>query len=206
MNDRVLRATLALLLPAVFVPWPARAQYGDREDLAEIALSGETPESIILLWPAYSYRLARRMIALYGPPVDSTEDRVVWRNNGPWKRTVVYRNPPSDGLFRKSRGRLEQSVAYEFPKGVAAALAAFDRTIEADEKEGRLTARTDDESSNILALNLADEVVRGKRTAKDAAEFRAKTARLRDSGKSSPYLERLLFVPGGAPANPESQD
>lgn len=204
MNDRVLRATLALLLPGAFVPWSARAQYGDREDLAEIALSGETPESIILLWPAYSYRLARRMIARYGLPVDSTEDRVVWRDIGPWKRTVVYRNPPSDGLFRKSRGRLEQSVRYEFPKDRAAALKEFDRTIEADEKEGLLTARTDDESSNLLALNLADDVLRGRRTPQDAAEFRAKTARLSDSGKSSPYLERLMFVPGGS--NPESPD
>jgi len=201
MNDRVLRATLALLLPAAFVPWPARAQYEDREDLAEIALSGETPESVILLWPAYSYRLARRMIARYGLPVDFTEDRVVWRDNGPWKRTVVYRSPPTDGLFRKTRGRLEQSVRYEFPKDRTAALTEFDRTIEADEKEGLLTARTDDETSNLLALNLADEVLRGRRTPKDAAEFRAKTARLRDSGKSAPYLERLLFV-----ANPESPD
>ncbi len=197
MNDRVLRATIALLLPAVFVPWPARAQREDREDLAEIALSDETPESIILLWPAYSYRLARRMIARYGLPVDSVEDRVVWRDNGPWKRTVIYRNPPSDGLFRKGRGRLEQSVAYKFPKGRAPALAAFDRTIEADEEAGLLTVRTDEESSNILALNLADEVLQGRRTPKDAAEFRARAARLRDSGKSSPYLEGLLFMPGG---------
>lgn len=204
MNDRLLRTMLGLLLPAAFVPWPARAQMEDPEDLAEIALSGETPESVILLWPAYSYRLARRMISRYGLPVDFTEERVVWRDNGPWKRTVVYRNPPADGLFRKTRGRLEQSVRYDFPKDRKAALTEFDRTIEADQEEGLLTVRTDDETSNILALNLADEVLRGRRGPKDAAEFRAKTARLRDSGKSSPYLEGLLFVPGGS--NPESPD
>ncbi|MDO8756693.1 MAG: hypothetical protein Q7J64_01665 [Elusimicrobiota bacterium] len=165
MNDRVRRTMLGLLLPATFVPWPARAQYEDRDNLTEIALSGETPESIILLWPTFSHRLARQMISRYGLPVDSTDERVVWRDNGPWKRIVVYRNPPDDGLFRKSRGRLEQSVAYELTPGRAAALAEFDKSIEADEKAGLLTARTDDESSNILALNLADEVLRGRRTA-----------------------------------------
>jgi len=203
MNDRARRTSLGLLLLAICAPAFAYAQYEDREALAEISLSGETPESIILLWPAYSYRLARRMISRYGPPANAADERLVWRNNGPWKRTVVYRTGPSSVPFRKAGGRLEQSVSYEVPKGKAGALVDFDKTIEVNEKENTLTVRTDEESSNILALNLADEILRGRRTAQDATEFRRHAARLQDSGKSSPYLDGLMFVAGGSPESPD---
>ncbi|MDD5304050.1 MAG: hypothetical protein PHS14_13195, partial [Elusimicrobia bacterium] len=81
----------------------------------------------------------------------------------------------------------------------------FDKGIEADAKEGRLTASSDDESENFLALNLADEVLKGRRTPREASDFRQNAFRLRDAGKSSPYFDRLLFVRGGRSANAESR-
>lgn len=203
MNDSVRRTLLALVLLAACAPASGRAQYRDSLDLDEISLSGRTPESIILLWPAFSYRLARLMISKYGQPAQATDHSLIWRDNGPWKRIVVYRTPAKEGLFKRNRGRLEQSVAYRVPAGKLPALALFDRDIEADPKEGRLTARTDDEGANFLALNLADEVLQGLRTPEDAKAFRLNAARMRDSGKASPYFEGLLFYPGGRPANPE---
>jgi hypothetical protein len=205
MNDAVRRSAAGLLLLASCVPPAARAQFREELDLSEVVLSGKTPESIIILWPTYSYRLARLMIAKYGQPAEASDNSLVWNGNGQWKKTVVYRDPPARTL-EGSGGRLEQSVAYRVPGRRLDALASFDKSIEADTKEGRLTARSDDESDNFLSLNLADEVVAGRRTPREAAEFRRTAARLRNAGKSSPYCERLLFAPGPAPATPRIPD
>jgi len=197
MFDAARRTALGLLLLAACAPG-ARAQFRQDMDLAEISLSGETPESIILLWPTYSYRLARLMIAKYGQPTRASDHSLVWTGNGQWARTVVYRDSQKAG----GGSRLEQSAAYRVPEARLGDLARFDEEIEVDRKEGWLTARSDDEAENFLALNLADEVLRGKRTPREAADFRRSAARLRDSGKSSPYFDRLLFVRGRIPLKP----
>ncbi|MDP3541794.1 MAG: hypothetical protein Q8T11_04925 [Elusimicrobiota bacterium] len=203
MNDTVRRAALGLLLLA---PTAVRAQFHEEPDLSGIGLSGQTPESIILNWPTFSYRLSRLMLAEYGQPAEASDHRLTWVDNAPWKRTVVYRKPPKDRMLTSGAGRLEQSVAYRVPPDRLADLGRFDMDIEADKDAGRLTAISDSESENILVLNLADEVIAGRRSPASAKEFRRKQLALRDSGKTSPYLERLLFVPAGGAPDPESPD
>jgi hypothetical protein len=194
MNATVRRTTVGLLLFAACAPAAARAQMSPLEDPTDIAMSGSTPESLILAWPTFSYRLARLMISKYGQPAEARDYRLVWRGGGPWKRTVVYRTPPAGRTFRRNKGRLEQSVAYKVPADKVAALARFDKDIEAG--EDGLVVRSDSESENFLAMNLADEVIKGTRTPEDAASFRSNLSRLRASGKSSAYLDGLMFVPG----------
>lgn len=205
MTDAARLAAVGLLL-ASWAPSSVLAQFRQDMDLAEVALSGRTPESIILLWPTFSYRLARMMISEYGQPAEASDHRLAWVDNAPWKRTVVYRTPPRERVLVGNGGRLEQSVSYRVPDDRIGDLGRFDTDIEADLKAGLLTVISDAESDNFLALNLADEVIKGRRTPKEASEFRRKQQRLRDSGKSSPYFERLLFVPAGPASNPESPD
>lgn len=205
MNHAARFSALGLML-ASWAPSSALAQFREEADLAEISLSGETPESVILLWPTFSYRLARLMIAKYGQPSEATDHSLVWEGNGQWKRTVVYRVPPLERNLSRGGGRLEQTVAYRVPAYRLDDLGRFDKKIEADAKERRLTARSDDESENFLALNLADEVLQGRRTPQSAADFRRSATRLRDSGKSSPYFDRLLFVRGRIPLKPAPGD
>lgn len=205
MKDLVRRIALALLLLAAAAP-SARAQFREEADLSGIGLSGQTPETIILHWPTYSYRLARMMLTEYGQPLEASDHRLTWLDNGPWKRTVVYRKPPKERALAGDSGRLEQTVAYRVPPDRLGDLGRFDMDIEADKETGRLTAISDSESENFLILNLADEVIQGRRSPKSAQDFRRKQLSLRDAGKTSPYLERLLFVPGRAGVDPESPD
>ena len=205
MSDSLRRAGLGLLL-LLAARAPAAAQMHQIEDATDISVSGTTPESIILSWPTYSYRLARMMIAKYGQPSEARDTRLVWIDNGPWKRTVVYRSDPEAGVFRAGKGRLEQTVAYRVPAGKAEALAKYDKGLEVDAEHGRLTSRSDSETGNFLALNLADEVVKGRRAPKEAADYREKLEKLAPSGKSSSYLDGLMFVRNDEFANPESPD
>jgi hypothetical protein len=54
-------------------------------------------------------------------------------------------------------------------------------------------ARSHSEALNRLSLNLADDVAAGRRSPQDADRFFLRTVRLRAAGKSSPYLDQLLF-------------
>jgi hypothetical protein len=204
MNDTARRTALGLLLLGAGAT--VRAQMHNIEDATDISVSGKTPESIIISWPTYSYRLARMMIAKYGQPTEAGEKRLVWDDNGPWKRTVVYREDPTGRVFKRSRGRLEQSAAYRVTADKLDALARFDKELEADVDAGRLIVRSDSESENFLALNLADEVIKGRRSPKDASELREKLSHLQRSGKASSYTDGLLFVRKDQFANPESPD
>lgn len=63
-----------------------------------------------------------------------------------------------------------------------------------------------------MALNLANEIVEGKRSVAQAQSFMKRTMMTSMAGKSSPYTEKLLFkpsksagsaVPSGQPQMPQ---
>ena len=58
-----------------------------------------------------------------------------------------------------------------------------------------LTVKGESEAKNLLAMNLADEVIQGKKTPEEALEFYRKTVELSAAGKTSPYMEGLQFRP-----------
>jgi hypothetical protein len=72
-------------------------------------------------------------------------------------------------------------------------LDKFDSALVVDRTVGTLSARSDSEQANTLALNLADEIARGKRDVESARLFMTETLRKAAAGKSSPYMDGLLF-------------
>ena len=155
--------------------------------------ASQTPESVILKWPEGARATAREMIAKYGQPSRFSEGALVWIANGPWRKTVVYRNAWPHFIGRRDKDYLEQTIAYRVPAEKIDDLKRFDRRIEVDESRGRLSARSESEPMNFLALNLADEIVSDKRTVDDARDFYKRTESLSKSGKSSAYMEGFLF-------------
>lgn len=201
-----MKCPLIAFAAALTLAVPAAAQFRDDPDPTETNVSGRTAETTILSWPTFSYRLARMMIAEYGQPSEIRDDAVVWNDNGPWKRTVVYRDPPSGRVFRRNKGRLEQSAAYRANPDALDRLAAFDRDVEVDLAEARITSRADSEADNFISLNLADEVLSGRKDPKEAASLRQKLEREAPAGKSSSYRDGLLFSAPERYADPESPD
>ncbi|MBI2387317.1 MAG: hypothetical protein HYV14_15090 [Elusimicrobia bacterium] len=147
-------------------------------------------------WPARSRSAARVTMARYGMPDEVGEDALVWRNNGPWKKTTVHRRAWLRYLFGAEPDCVENAVAYDVPTRSLGDLELFDDRITADPAGAELSSRAESEAGNYLTLNLADEIINGKRTVAEAKVFQARILRLADSGKSSPYLAGLLFAPG----------
>lgn len=159
---------------------------------AYVAFRDQTPTAARVAahtetWLSGPRSTAALMTQRYGPASALAPGIATWRDRGPWKRIVVRGHAPE--------GWLEQTVSYGVPAAAVAPLEEFGHGVRADLARDELTASSGDESLNRLALNLAAEIADGRRGAKDARDFYARTARLAAGGKSSSYLSKLLFTP-----------
>jgi hypothetical protein len=155
---------------------------------AGIAAAAKTPEAVIRSWPPVAQSAARAMIEKYGLPHQYGDDALVWNDIGSWQKTVVHRRGwpgPNDYL--------EQTILYEIPENMVPALRDFDRRLKVDSAKGELSARSETEPLNYLALNLADEILRGNRSPEAARTIYRKTTGLAKAGKSSPYMNGIRF-------------
>ncbi len=162
----------------------------------------ESLEAIIEAWPDVPQRAARTMLDRYGPPNEATASRLIWYNNGPWKRTIVYRDEVPHNFPKPHVDVLEQFVDYRVPPEKFDELAAFDGSVIPERTKGEISARCDMEAMNFLALNLAHDIVSGERTVDEAREFYAQTANAFMMNRPAPYAEKLQFqVPQGDTAD-----
>ncbi|MCR4295599.1 MAG: hypothetical protein NUW21_08695 [Elusimicrobia bacterium] len=151
------------------------------------APSAERVAAHIEPWRAGPRASLKLMMERYGPPNALGEGTATWYARGPWKRITIHGDEPLSYL--------EQAVSYHVPAEAAQALAEFDHGLRFDREKEELSATSNAEALNHLALNLADELCAATRTAPEARDFYVRTARLAAAGKSSPYLEGLLFDP-----------
>jgi hypothetical protein len=98
---------------------------------------------------------------------------------------------------------MEQSIDYKVPPEKLGELAQYDGSVYYDRTRGELSARCDDEAANLVALNLAHEVISGKRSAQDARDFYPKALVAHLEKQSSPYAEKLQFAPQKSSAFPD---
>ena len=142
---------------------------------------------IISDWPVASQKMAEVIMEKYGPPDLAVAPRLVWYDNGGWKSTAVYRHP------HEHSDVLEQAISYAVPGEKVLALARLDLALKLSLDNSELSSVSESEETNVLALNLADEVVREEKTPEEARAFYLKTVVEANAGKSSPYMKNLLF-------------
>lgn len=135
----------------------------------------------------------KMMTDKYGKPNESTPNMVVWYNNGPWKKTIIYKEDIEHHFPKKHTDYVQQYINFKTPVSKYTDVTTYDGSVMLERTKGEMSARCDNEPMNFLALNLANEIVTGKRTVKDAREFYAKTAMESMAGKKSDYTEKLLF-------------
>jgi hypothetical protein len=159
----------------------------------EGTLASQTPESVIQKWPEGARLSAGMMIGKYGEPTRWSEGALVWIANGPWEKSVVYRIAWPHFIGKRDKDYLEQTIAYRVPNDKIEDLKRFDRRLEVNAGRGQLSSRSESESMNFLALNLADEIATNKRSVEDARDFYLRVEKLAKAGKTSAYTEGLLF-------------
>ncbi len=190
MNLRIGRSAAAALLLVLAAAAASSAPSPEpRKPLAPAATN--IARRAIADWPDGSRLLAGAIIEECGAPDEVEPAQLTWLRAPPWKKIIVFR----DALTRGHPGGLRRTLAYRVPLRAWRALGAFGHGVEYDAVNGLLSARTDSEETNYLALNLADEVVRERLSASEASAFYDLTLNLLISGKTSSYATRLRFKP-----------
>lgn len=189
-------SVLAVLACAIFcaLVWARGEEYTPYDYPAKVVTAYKTPETVVQHWPEHSRVAALALIAKYGEPKRFDDFSLAWSEYGPWSKTVVYRDAPRNIFGLRGKDVVEQSIWYDPPDSKLADLKRFDDRLAIDKSTGEMSSRSENEALNFLALNLADEIVNGKLTPADARVFYRKTVQFSEAGKSSPYMNGLLFT------------
>jgi hypothetical protein len=152
---------------------------------------------IIEKWPEESMEAAQLVIDKYGDPDEFTDSVLIWNHVGPWKRMVAYRDFDSHNFPYPHNDSVESFIDYDVPIDKFDDLAEFDGSVVANRTRGELSARCHDEEANNLALNLADDIVHGRKTVREARDYYAYEFLSYREKKPTPYMNGLRFSSAG---------
>ncbi len=162
-----------------------------------------TTSAMVASWPAKQRETVAVLTARYGEPTVMGDRMLAWYGTGPFVMTAVVRDEVPHNFPMPHPDYLTQTVKHSVPADKLADLYEYDGSVYYHRTRGELSAQCDVEEMNVLALNLAHDVITGKRTPADARAFFAKTAMAFKQGdKSSPYTKGLTFQPEPNAADP----
>jgi hypothetical protein len=150
---------------------------------------------IVEQWPEAPRKAAHKLLDHYGPPNEATPTKLFWYRAERWSRIELTADEVVHNFPTPHTDYLTQYVDYPVPAQKASELVAFDGNVIIDRTAGQLGARCDHEAYNTLTLNLAVEIIEGRRSVEDARRFYGETAAAFAMGRPAPYAERLLFDP-----------
>jgi hypothetical protein len=153
----------------------------------------EQVDRILGAWGETPRDVAHKTMTKYGLPQEATPSQLTWFNNAPWKRTVLSRDEVEHRFPAPHTDLLEQVIDYRAAPESYGLLAQYDGSVILERTKGEMSARCDLEEANFLALNLAHEVALGQRTPQEARQFYSDTIAAFKAGRSSPYVEGLMF-------------
>jgi hypothetical protein len=175
-----------------------KRSYQSRQNSEKTAMTGKgidksTVERVTSRWNDASKEVAQKMIDKYGTPDEVTQNRLIWHNNDLWKRTEIINEEIPHHFPKKHDDVVIQTIDYNVPPNKADDLLNFDGSIIIDRTKGELSSRCGKEEMNILTLNLADDIVKGKRSVEDARNVYADQVRATMRGEDAPLVRDLKF-------------
>ncbi|MFD2762088.1 hypothetical protein [Lentibacillus juripiscarius] len=161
-------------------------------------------QNVISAWPIVQKEGAMLTIEKYGYPQEATESLLIWYNNGPWKRTTVFRDAYTHNWPSPHPDFLANTIDYKLPEEAYSKIARYDGSGYAFRTRGELTVNCDKEENNILSFNIIHDIATGKRSVDEAKLFYTNTwDNYYLHNIPSPYMEKLLFTPQGYTADPD---
>lgn len=154
-------------------------------------------EAWLSTWPERPRLAANQMLVRYGMPDEASEQTLVWRDRGPFRRIELSRTEVPHDFPKPHMDFLAHTIRYRVPTDKADDLFEFDGSVIIDRTAGELTAKCDSEAHNVLALNLAHDVVTGARSVAEARDAMADLVVEHLSGESPGALKALQFDPTG---------
>ena len=167
--------------------------FGNAEKTTKTVVDIYFVDRIINDWNAMSKKAANLTINQYGPPNEATQSRLIWYKNGPWKRTIVYRDEIPHDFPQPHTDVIENYINYSVPTEMFSELAKFDGSVIVERTRGEVSSRCDMEAANILALNLMNDIVTRKLSAQEARDKYCEVTSAFMMNRLAPYAEKLQF-------------
>jgi hypothetical protein len=146
-------------------------------------------------WSAASKMAVMAMKKKYGEPEEKTASMMKWKDNGPWKKTVVYAKEFKHDFPMPHTDVMEQFIDYDVPEEKFSDLAKFDGSVVCNRTNGVISARCDKEEANFLALNLANDIIKGNKDVNSARDAYAQNIKEMVNGGKPAYTQKLQFTP-----------
>lgn len=175
----------------------AGAPAGLTQNAARKARPGDTATANTTLssWPAGPQLAAQEMMAKYGAPQEVTDHRLIWHDAGPFKRILLTREEIPHSFPITHKDYLEHTISYKVPTDKTDEVHAFDASITIHPGSGELSARCDLESNNVLTLNLAHDIIGGKKSVDEARQEFGEAVSARTMGHPPASTQALQFEP-----------
>ncbi|CAN5229888.1 hypothetical protein BH09GEM1_BH09GEM1_45600 [soil metagenome] len=160
--------------------------------------------TIIKDWPDDARTVTAALIAKYGAADEVTPTQVTWHNRGPWKSVVASKVATPHNFPFPHGDIVENFTEYEVPLHSFSELAHFDGSVTVNRTRGLLSARCHDEEANLLAVNLAHDIITGKTNVAQARQTYVDTMLAFREHKPTPYMTELQFKPQPNAGDPDT--
>lgn len=154
-------------------------------------------------WPYLSQIAAQQMIKRYGEPTESTSSTMSWHHVSPYKRIVVYREQVPHNFPLPHEDVIEHVISYKIPTTKVAEIIKFNGSIKFDRTRGEISARSENEAMNLLALNMAYDIVKNKKDYTDARSAYGKLEIDYLNGNRNLFTQSLQFFTQKDAADPD---
>jgi hypothetical protein len=144
-------------------------------------------------WSDASKLAVMMMRKKYGEPNEKTDEMMMWKNTGQWKKTVVYAKEFKHEFPMPHTDVMQQFIDYKVPAEKFSDLARYDGSVVCNRTNGEISARCDKEEANFLAINLANDIITGKKDVNTARDFYAKSVKEMINGGKPEYTQKLVF-------------
>jgi hypothetical protein len=145
-------------------------------------------------WPKEPRESAQRLIEYYGEPHEYSASQLIWYGTSDgWKRTVLSREEAPHHFPSPHTDFLEQCIAYKVPVDMYSALAEYDGSVIVERTKGEMSARCGGTAMNFVAINLAHDIVTGKRSVSEARAEYTRLYQAYKAGKHEPYTQAFQF-------------
>lgn len=154
-------------------------------------------------WPEASKMAVEEITGLYGKPDGVTSDELIWLNKGVWKKISINKSETKHSFPIEHTDMMETTISYKVPDNKMDELGQFDGSITFDRTQGTLSARCDKEGNNFLALNLAHDIITGKKSVAQARTVYGDIVKEKMNGGNPVYMQKLSFSPQENAADPD---
>ena len=145
-------------------------------------------------WPEASSMAVKEITDKYGKPDGVTNNELIWLKKGVWKKICIDKKETKHSFPIEHTDMMQTTIDYKVPVDIMDDLSKFDGSVTFDRTQGTMSARCDKEGNNFLALNLANDIIMGKKSVEEARKAYGDIVKEKMNGADPLYMQKLTFA------------